>query len=139
MTRTELAESDLTHSILNSFFKVFNRLGPGLSESIYMNSMEIDLVAKGHIVSREVDAVVYFDGHRVGHQRLDMVVDDKVIVEGKATEKLQLIAEPRTKAYLRISKFEIGLLLHFGLRPQFIRLFIQNSDKPLFKSDNRDE
>jgi GxxExxY protein len=79
---------------------------------------------------------VYFDGHRVGRRRLDMVVDDKVIVEGKATERLPLIAEPRTKAYIRITKFEIGLLLHFGLKPEFVRLFIQDSDKPIFKSED---
>lgn len=83
-----LAESALTDSILNSFYKVFGRFGPGLSESIYVNAMEVDLVAKGHKVMREVDVPVYFDDRRVGRQRLDMVVDDKVIVEGKAGDKV---------------------------------------------------
>ena len=124
---TALAESALTGSILNSFFKVFNTFGPGLSESIYMNALEFDLVAKGHSISREVHAPVYFGGRRVGRQRFDMVVDDKVIVEGKSTEKLLPIAVERTKAYLRISKFEVGLLLHFGLKPEFQRFFLETS------------
>jgi GxxExxY protein len=129
---TALAESALTGSILNSFFKAFNVLGPGLSESIYMNALEFDLVAKGHTVSREVHAPVYFEGRRVGRHRFDMVVDDRVIVEGKATEKLQAIDVSRTKAYVRISKFEVGLLLHFGLKAEFQRFYLENKFKTLF-------
>lgn len=128
---TAIAESAITGSILNSFFKVFNTLGPGLSESIYMNALAFDFVAKGHTVSREVHAPVYFEGRRVGRQRFDMVVDDNVVVEGKATEKLQGIDISRT-AYIRISKFEVGLLLHFGLKAEFQRFFLENKFKPLF-------
>jgi GxxExxY protein len=130
--RSAIAESGLTGSILKSFYKVFNTFGPGLSESIYMNALEFDLVGKGHIVSREVHAPVYCEGRRVGQQRFDMVVDDSVIVEGKSTEKLQLIHVARTKAYIRISKFEVGLLLHFGLKREFQRFFLENKFKPLF-------
>src|SRR5690349_14443042 len=90
-----LAESGLTNSILNSFFKIYNHFGPGLHESIYLNALEIDLVGKGHSVRREIWVLVYYEGHLVGRQRMDMVVDDKVIVEGKATEKLPAISEPQ--------------------------------------------
>src|SRR4051812_18633978 len=124
--RIGLVHSDLTGSILNSFFEVYRHLGPGLSESIYMNALEIDLVGKGHTVSREVDVPVYFKGARIGRQRLDMVIDDKVVVEGKSELILPAKTETRTEAYLRISKFEVGLILHFGLKPEFQRLFIEN-------------
>jgi GxxExxY protein len=131
---SSLLHSTITDSIASCFFKVFNYFGPGLDESIYMNALEIELVARGHTVGREVSVTIYYEDRRVGYRRLDMVVDDKVLVEGKAGEKSPPIAEPKTKSYLKITKFEVGILLHFGLKPTFTRLYLENKFKPALRS-----
>ena len=64
---------------------------------------------------------VYYKGRLVARQRLDMVVDDRVIVECKATERLPASAGPQLIGYLRATRFQVGVLLHFGSHPKFYR------------------
>ena len=64
---------------------------------------------------------MYYKDRLVARQRLDMVVDDRVIVESKATERLSPSAGPQLIGYLRATKFEVGVLLHFGPHPKFYR------------------
>ena len=85
-TRVDLLEERITHSIIQSFYDVYNHYGFGLLESVYANALAIDLRSKGHKVEREVWIVIYYKGERASRQRLDMVVDDKVVVETKARE-----------------------------------------------------
>ena len=76
--------------------------------------MERDLVAKGHQVDREVSVMIYYRGQPLARQTFDMIVDQKVIVENKATERLQSTALPQLFSYLCSTDLEVGLLLHFG-------------------------
>jgi GxxExxY protein len=76
--------------------------------------LELELRAYGHKVERELYVPVYYKGEMLGKQRLDMVVDGKLIVETKATLDLHESAKPQLFNYLRATKLEIGLLLHFG-------------------------
>ena len=122
-----LAEERLTGSIVGSFFDVYNYYGFGLLESAYAGALERDLIAKGHKVIRELAVPVRYKGDIVAWQRLDMVVDDKVIVELKATEKMPAPAERQLLAYLKVSRFPVGLLLHFGMRPSF-RRYVRKPD-----------
>src|SRR5207344_1335315 len=112
--QTDLHERDLCYSIVGAFFEVYNYFGCGLSESIYANALEYALIDRGHRVAREVVVEVMFKGRHVGWQRLDMIVDDRVIVENKATEKLAPFAEKQIISYLRLSPIQVGLILHFG-------------------------
>jgi GxxExxY protein len=83
--RTLLAGAT-TRAILDSFRDVHRELGFGYREFIYALALERDLVGKGHRVDREVAVMVYYRGEPLARQTLDMIVDQKVIVENKATE-----------------------------------------------------
>jgi GxxExxY protein len=129
VAQTSLIEGALTESIIGAFYTVYRVLGFGFLETIYSASMEKELTKRGHRVAREVLVPVYYLGELVGYQRLDMLVDDRVIVENKATERLSPSAEPQLYSYLRGTNLEVGLLLHFGLEPKFRRLIRSKSHK----------
>lgn len=118
----ELLEADRVHSIVAGFFAVFNYFGGGgMCEAAYVGALEYELTLRGHKVDREVSVPVYYKGKVVARQCLDMVVDDRVIVECKATERLAASAGPQLIGYLRATVFQVGVLLHFGPHPKFYR------------------
>ena len=127
--RISLLEERLTHSIIGSFFDVYNYFGFGLLESVYANALTVDLRAKGHKVDREVRVPVFYKGVRIGWQRIDQLVDDKVVVETKASVKLHPTDEQQLRTYLNATRLEIGLLLHFGPTPKFYRFVVSNRKK----------
>lgn len=116
-------------SIIGAFFAVYRYYGFGFSETIYSGALEIELRDRGHNVVRELAVAVSYRGLHVAWQRLDMVVDDRVIVENKATESLSPAAKPQIINYLRAPQFEVGVLLHFGPKPRFYR-FVDSTKRP---------
>ena len=126
----ELPENERVKSIVGAFFDVFNYFGYGLSETLYMAALEHELCLRGHVTVRELRVPIYYKDRRIGWQRLDLVVDDKVIVEGKAGEKLPPPSRLQVITYLHATKFEVGLLLHFGPRPSFQR-FVDSPKRQL--------
>lgn len=127
--RRPLAEEALTRSIIGAFFEVFNHLGPGFVESVYVAALERELIARGHRVAREVSVRVFYKGEPIAWQRIDMLVDEKVIVEAKATPFLTLASRLQLRGYLRATRLEVGLLLHFGQRAEFFREFFSKEAK----------
>ena len=117
-----LVESKLTRSIIGAFYDVYNNLGYGFLEHIYVRALEHELLNRGHQIAREVAVRVWYKGVELGIQRLDMIVDQKVLVEAKSTETLSRTAGRPVFNYLRASRLEVGLLLHFGLEPAFRRV-----------------
>src|SRR3954447_7819963 len=83
-----LIQEELTHSVIGGFFAVHRTLGFGFLEHVYAGGLEVELRKRGHRVARGFGAIIMYDGIEIGAQRLDMVVDEKLIVEIKATEKL---------------------------------------------------
>lgn len=122
MPRRELIEEALTQSVIGAFFKVYNTLGFGFLEHVYVKALERELKARGHRVGREVCVRIYYEGEELTTQRLDMVVDEKLIVETKASEALHKSAPRQVYNYLKATTLEVGLLLHFGPEPVFYRL-----------------
>ena len=112
----------LTHSVIGCFFEVYNTLGYGFLEPVYMNALELELRWRGHRVAREVWVTVMYKGFKIGKQRLDMVVDDVLVVEGKSTYKLPERATRQLYNYVRAMNVDVALLLHFGPDPQFFRV-----------------
>ena len=129
-----LAEERLTHLIIGAFFRVYNRLGYGFLEHVYAAALERELVGLGLRVGREYWVRIYYDGLELCQQRLDFVVDDKVVVELKSTVELRRAAPRQLLNYLRATNLEVGLLLHFGPEAKFYRLFAPNARKQ--HSDN---
>ena len=125
MTTGWLIEEKLTHSILGAFFEVYNELGYGFLEHLYVMALERELLARGHSVAREIGVQVTYKGEELGYQRLDMIVDGKVVVEAKSTHDLPESATRQLHNYLRATSLEVGILLHFGPEPKFFRLVNQ--------------
>src|SRR5688572_18595160 len=115
----ELVHESVTRSIIGSFFHVFNYLGAGFLESVYASALTKVLRARGHRVEREAAVRVWFEEEVIALQRIDMVVDDKVIVEIKSGDRLSTAARIQLGNYLTATGIEVGLLLHFGPRPMF--------------------
>jgi GxxExxY protein len=108
--------------VIGAFFDVYNTLGYGFLEHLYVRAMEHELRGRGHRVAREVGVQVMYNDIVLGIQRLDLIVDDKLIVEAKATTDLHKSASRQLYNYLRASNLKVGLLLHFGPEPAFHRI-----------------
>ena len=129
MAGAELIEKELTRSVIGAFYETYNTLGYGFLESVYASALERELVARGHRVSREHAVLVIYKGEQIGVQRMDMVVDDKLVVELKSTPVLAPTATRQLLNYLRGTSLRVGLLLHFGPEPKFHRVVSLNSGK----------
>jgi GxxExxY protein len=125
----KLLEAELTQSIIGAFFEVYNNLGFGFLEHIYVMALERELIARGHYVDREVAVRVMYKGEKLANQRIDMVVDRRVIVETKSTLELHKAARRQVFNYLRATNLEVGLLLHFGPVAAFYREIRSNPQK----------
>ena len=126
MARHELVEERLTHSVIGAFFDVYNTLGFGFLEHVYVMALERELIARKHRVAREVAVRVLYKGDELAEQRLDMIVDEKLVVEIKSTHELHKSANRQVYNYLRSTNLEVGLLLHFGPEARFYRLIHHN-------------
>lgn len=126
MDQTPLIEEDVTRAIIGVFYDVYNTLGYGFLENLYLVAMERELLDRGLSVGREVYVPVRYKNLELGRQRLDMLVGEKVVVEAKATETLHPTATRQLFSYLRATRLEVGLLLHFGPKPRFHRVICLN-------------
>ena len=116
-----LAEEALTHSIIGAFFEVYNALGYGFLESVYVEALIRELRRRGHRVEREALVKVWYKGEIIARQRVDLLVDDRVIVEVKAGPQLPAIASRQLCNYLKGSDKEVGLLVFFGPDATYFR------------------
>lgn len=109
-----MKDSELTKAIIGCAFKVFNTLGAGFRESVYHQSMLIELREAGLDVESQVALDVYYHGTPVGCFIADIIVDDQIIVEIKAIEALAKIHEVQLVNYLVATGKPLGLLINFG-------------------------
>ena len=126
MSRGHLVQELLTRSVIGAFYEVYNTLGFGFLEHLYAMALERELVARRHRVAREVGVRVLYKGEELGTQRLDMIVDERLVVEVKATYQLHKAAPRQVYNYLRATNLEVGLLLHFGPEARCYRLISSN-------------
>jgi GxxExxY protein len=113
--------SDLTDKILRAYYLVYNKLGYGFLESVYHNSMMIELKKLGLKCEKEKKIKVYYDGILVGNYAADIIVEDKVIIELKAISKINPQHEVQLINYLKATGIKVGLLLNFGKKPEHSR------------------
>jgi GxxExxY protein len=130
MGRIKLVHDRLTYSVIGAFFEVYYTLGFGFLEHVYVASLTRELKHRRHDVRREVSVPVLYKGEEVSHQRLDMIVDHRLVVETKSTRALHEGAVRQVENYLRATTLEVGLLLHFGPQPKFYRVIATNSRTP---------
>lgn len=125
----ELLHKDLTDTIIKTYYDVYNELGFGFLEKVYQNSMYLELKSRGLYVEAQKQIKVHFKGVEVGEYYADLVINEKVILELKATECIVEEFEIQLINYLRATDKEVGLLLNFGKKPEFRRKVFENSRK----------
>lgn len=119
MTVYEIDEhtNRLSKEVLDASFYVHTKLGPGLLESVYVSCVAHLLTQKGFNIETEKTLPVVFDTIKVDAGfRLDMLVEDRLIVEFKAVEKLLPVHEAQLHTYLKLSGKSLGLLLNFNVK-----------------------
>ena len=125
-----LLHRDLTREIISRAFVVYNKLGGGFLENVYIGAMEIELAKSGLRVVREAPIAVEYDGIVVGTYRMDLLVEAKVVLEAKTGSSITEQHERQLLNYLRSSRVEVGLLFLFGVKPDFRRFIHTNDRKP---------
>ena len=118
-----------TDLIINAFYKVYNRLGYGFLERVYHNSFIVELQKNGFDIKSEYPIKVTYEGVEVGDYFADIIVDNCIIIEVKATEQLREEHECQLINYLKATEMEVGLLFNFGRKPSFKRKLFTNDRK----------
>jgi GxxExxY protein len=106
----------LTEKIIGCAIQVHKHLGAGLLESIYENALCLEFGAAGLRYQRQVAIPVNYRGHKIGEHRLDLLVEDTVVVEIKSVERIEPLFEAQVLTYLKISGKKVGLLINFNSR-----------------------
>ena len=111
-----MKENEISYIIRGAIFDVYNTLGPGLLESVYINTLDYELSKKGLKVKREVPIPVYYEEIKmeVGF-RLDLLVEEKVIIEIKSVENLAEVHHKQVLTYLKLTGFKLGILVNFNV------------------------
>jgi GxxExxY protein len=108
-------ENELSRIVLDAAFQVHSALGPGLLESAYEKRLAYELGKQGISTSSQVELPIIYDSKRIdAGYRIDMLVENLVIIELKAVERLLPIHEAQLLSYLRLAKKRLGLLINFN-------------------------
>lgn len=108
-------ENDLSYIIRGAIFKVYNTLGPGLLESVYELTLSHELTKTGLDVKCQVPLpVIYGDVKLDGGYRIDILVNDLVLIEIKSTENIAEVHHKQVLTYLKLSGLKLGLLVNFN-------------------------
>jgi GxxExxY protein len=119
--------SEITEKTIKAFYKVYNTLGYGFLEKVYENALFIELELIGFQVTKQEPIKVYYEEKEVGVYFADLIVEDSVIIELKATDYLCEEHEFQLINYLKATKIEVGLLLNFGKKPEVKRKVFSNN------------
>ena len=110
----ELPYKELTEKIIGAAIEVHKELGPGFIESIYENSLVVELRRRGLKVTQQVELPVKYKGTEVGLHRLDLLIEDTIIVELKAVKDIEDIHFAIVKSYLKALGKNHGLIINFA-------------------------
>jgi GxxExxY protein len=108
--------NEITSKIIGAAISVHKELGPGLLESVYNTCLYIELRNMGLEAKTEVPLPVVYKGQKVSEEgfRLDLLVENRIVVELKSVEKIQPVHQKQLLTYLRLAKKPLGLLINFN-------------------------
>ena len=110
-----MTENEISYLIRGAIFKVYNNLGPGLFESVYESALFYELTKTDLQVQKQVEIIIPYEGIVLDPAfRIDLLVEDKVIIELKSVEELAPIHYKQLSTYLRLSNKKLGLLVNFN-------------------------
>lgn len=110
-----MTENEISYKIRGSIFKVYTELGAGLFENVYEAALISQLKKDGLKATSQVSVPVIYDGQNldVGF-RIDILVEDKVIIELKSVEELSKVHHKQILTYLKLTNLKLGLLVNFN-------------------------
>ncbi|PRY87409.1 GxxExxY protein [Mongoliibacter ruber] len=112
-----MSENEIAKVILDKAFEIHRNLGPGLLESVYEKALEYELIQAGVFVVSQVPVpLIYKEIKFEAGFRLDLLVENKVIIEVKANDGLAPVHFAQTLTYLKLSAKKLGLLLNFNVK-----------------------
>ena len=126
MQNTDYKYSKITDLIIKCFYKVYNELGYGFLEKVYQNALFLELRNAGLFCESQKQIKVFYQETKVGEYYADIIVNECVIIELKAAERLVEEHEFQLINYLKATEIEIGLLLNFGKKPEIKRKIFSN-------------
>ena len=110
-----MTENDITYQIRGAIYDVYKALGPGLLESVYEEALVFELEQRGLKVERQKQVPIVYKGNVLKSElRLDLLVEDKVIVELKSVEEMKKVFSKQLLTYLRLLGKKLGLLVNFN-------------------------
>jgi len=130
----DLLHSEITEKVIQAYYKVYNSLGYGFLEKVYENAMAIELRKLKFNVKCQYPVSVFYESEMVGDYYADIIVNDEIIIELKASKTLMEEHECQLINYLRATDMELGLLMNFGKEPSYKRKVFLND----FKNWNED-
>lgn len=129
----ELLHKKMTDEIIKTFYDVYNELGCGFLEKVYQNALYIELKSRGFKVEAQKQIKVYYKSCIVGEYYADLIINDTIILELKASEFIIPDHEFQLINYLKATNNEVGFLLNFGTKPEFRRKVFENNRKKLIE------
>lgn len=133
MENKNYIHSELTEKIINCFYKVYNKLGYGFLEKVYERALLIELERAELSCQNQQRIKVFYDEFEVGNYVPDLLIEKKVVVEIKAAITIVGSHEDQLRNALKATEMEVGLLLNFGIIPQFKRKASANEFKSHLK------
>lgn len=110
-----MTENELTYEIRGAIFDTYNELGPGLLESVYEEALIFELKERGLEVERQVEVPIQYKGNELKTPlRLDLLIENQIIVELKSVEEMKPVFAKQLLTYLRLLDKHIGLLVNFS-------------------------
>ncbi len=110
-----MSDNELTYEIRGAIFNVYNELGPGLLESVYEETLAFELKERGLEVARQVEVPIIYKGNLLKTSlRLDLLVNNQIIVELKSVEEMKPVFAKQLLTYLKLMNKRVGLLVNFN-------------------------
>lgn len=111
-----MEQNEITERIIGCAIEVHRNLGPGLLENIYEEAMCIELASAGLAYEQQKELPVYYKRRLIGKQRLDLLVENQVVIELKAVRELEPLFQAQLLGYLRMGGYSLGLLINFNTK-----------------------
>jgi GxxExxY protein len=118
----------LSGQVIEAAICVHRELGPGFLESVYESALKVALRNRGIIYDPQREVTIFFENEEVGIHRLDLIVENQIVVELKAVKALEEIHFAQVRSYLKATRLGVGLLLNFNSPKLIIKRIVLTDD-----------
>ena len=132
----DLLHKEITEKIIKAYYKVYNTLGYGFLEKVYENAMAIELRNMGFEVKCQYPINVFYETEIIGEYYADIVINNIIVIELKASSSLLEEHECQLINYLKATEIELGLLMNFGKEAEYKRKVFMNKFKKMRVIEN---